>query len=393
MDGPAEEFGNVERIALVEKLQQLLAIECVPPNIRVGIWLSDLDVLRVTVREVENNGPLLLLFSNPAAMIDYIIKPWMRRNHGDASVLDPGSPTPGTPSASHTPTLQSSPGALDASLGSSPQPRSSHKHSASLGEIGSPPAKKHQRTGSSTDLGSGAGVQQGSNVSGASTPKRLESVKRLLHGARHVLVGLKVLLVRERIARWQNALFTEKRTEVCENLMTMCPNAYAYWRRAYFTLKPIEVSEDKEVMKVKLFWLRKYEGSKSVSIVNVPELPSHLNGINNVKLFNNESEKPLHSGEVIFFKTEDPVKKPLPSMDILDMQWVLHRFTALSGGAELINYTYNSDDPDDYNPYAVFDEEKSDEWDEWDYNATAESPTQFARELSRRLASIATSTV
>jgi hypothetical protein len=56
--------------------------------------------------------------------------------------------------------------------------------------------------------------------------------------------------------------------------MTMCPNAHAYWGKAYFALKPITVSEDHKEMKVKFFWLRKHEGSKSVSLDDIPELPS-----------------------------------------------------------------------------------------------------------------------
>lgn len=187
----------------------------------------------------------------------------------------------------------------------------------------------------------------------------------------------------ERITRWQAAIFTERRTEVCENLMTMCPNAHAYWGKAYFALKPILLSDDHKKLQVKFYWLRKYEPPaappaapapapparpappRGLVVVNdVPNLPNNLRGVNNVKLLDVKSDKVIRSGKMIEFTTDDPVKNPLPSKDILDMQWALHRLTAISGGAGVVNYKYNPDDPDDYHPYPVLDNK---EWpDEWD---------------------------
>ena len=52
------------------------------------------------------------------------------------------------------------------------------------------------------------------------------------------------------------------------------------------------------------------------------------------KLFNCLTEKKICSGDVITIRTEDPINHPLPSWDLLDMQWVLHSLVALSGAAE-----------------------------------------------------------
>jgi hypothetical protein len=41
----------------------------------------------------------------------------------------------------------------------------------------------------------------------------------------------------------------------------------------------------------------------------------------------------IESGDIFTFTTDDPVIRPLPSWELLDMQWVLQRLTAMSGGA------------------------------------------------------------
>ncbi|KAH8812328.1 hypothetical protein F5884DRAFT_750637 [Xylogone sp. PMI_703] len=403
MDSPAAEFRNDERVQLITKSQQLLAgrrIERVPLSIWACMWLSDLEVLRATTQKIENNDTLIALFSNPTVIVDTVIKPWMRRRRDSDSLLDSGTSVTSSGAAAQAFRATSSP----------------HRHKEPANDINSP-AKKHKRTGSS--------VQQGLNVSGASTPKRLESMKGLAasrdkQSCLLTLAGcplevahiypfsmyeysehdifwatLQYFWSTERIARWKKALFTEARTEVCENLMTMCPNAHAYWGKSYFALKPLKVSEDNKEITVKFFWLRKHEGPNSIPVGDAPVLPANLHGVNNVKLFDTKSEKLIRSGKVFCFTTDDLIKKPLPSKDILDMQWVLHRLTALSGGAELINYTYNPDDPNDYHPCAALNDT---EWfddiellDELDTDPTPDSPQHFADELSRRLSPYAAS--
>ena len=53
----------------------------------------------------------------------------------------------------------------------------------------------------------------------------------------------------------------------------------------------------------------------------------------------------IRSGDVIIFTTDDPEKLPIPSIDLLDMQWALHRATALSGAAEATDEELDPDNP------------------------------------------------
>jgi len=48
---------------------------------------------------------------------------------------------------------------------------------------------------------------------------------------------------------------------------------------------------------------------------------------------------------LFLFKTDNPETQPLPNFELLDMQWVLTRLTAMSGAAELDD-GYGGDDDD-----------------------------------------------
>jgi hypothetical protein len=116
-------------------------------------------------------------------------------------------------------------------------------------------------------------------------------------------------------------------------------------------------------MDVQLFWLHPYKHLRSIPLMTRPELPDNLEGsVDNVKLFNHLTDQKLCSGDIITLQTDDPENKPLPSRDLLEMQWLLHRLTALSGGAETIPTYYDSDDDSGLEYVRVLDEiEESDE--------------------------------
>jgi hypothetical protein len=151
----------------------------------------------------------------------------------------------------------------------------------------------------------------------------------------------------EIINKWKEAVFTQQKTEVCENLITLSPNAHAYWTKALFALKPLDPATDGKSMDVQLFWLRPYKRQSLIRLVTRPELPNNLEGsVDNVKLFDHLTDQKLCSGDIFTLRTDDPKIRPLPSKEILEMQWVLHRLTALSGGAEVTTSYYDSDDDD-----------------------------------------------
>ena len=139
----------------------------------------------------------------------------------------------------------------------------------------------------------------------------------------------------DRIDAWYKAIFSSG-TEVVYNLMCLGPPAHKYHERAYFALEPKEISNDKKRLTVKFFWLpRNQQYSPKVDILRTPLIPEDLDGRHlGIGLWNFHTDKRIRSGDEIYLETNDPERLPLPDLRILEMQWILHRVTALSGAAE-----------------------------------------------------------
>jgi hypothetical protein len=71
----------------------------------------------------------------------------------------------------------------------------------------------------------------------------------------------------------------------------------------------------------------------------------------------------IRSGDEIYLETNDPEGLPLPDWRILDMQWILHRVTALSAAAEPRD-DFNKEGDDDWD-MALGSEEDLEGEDEW----------------------------
>jgi hypothetical protein len=150
----------------------------------------------------------------------------------------------------------------------------------------------------------------------------------------------------ERVNAWYDAIFSEG-TEACHNLLCLAPSAHKYWEKAHFALRPIALSDDKKRLDVQFFWLAKANRTSEVTILQRPSLPVHLDqGPNRTILANVETRKFLSSGDVISLETDDPTAHPLPDFRLLDMQWILHRVTAMSAAAELQD-DFGDDSDDD----------------------------------------------
>jgi hypothetical protein len=153
---------------------------------------------------------------------------------------------------------------------------------------------------------------------------------------------------KKRIDAWYNAIFSNPaKTEICQNLICLAPHAHAYWERAYFALKPIRISDDKKRLDIQFFWLSSNPHVLGVNILQAPSLTVDSDqGPNFTMLFNLNSEKKIQSGDEISLETDDPVSRPLPEFRLLEMQWFLHRMTAISGAAEPQD-DFNDKDSDD----------------------------------------------
>lgn len=58
-----------------------------------------------------------------------------------------------------------------------------------------------------------------------------------------------------------------------------------------------------------------------------------------------QSRSIIRSGDILTFTTPDPKKWPLPSVQLLHMQWLLNRLVAITGAADVTDEELDSDDP------------------------------------------------
>ncbi|QRD86402.1 hypothetical protein F9C07_7253 [Aspergillus flavus] len=157
----------------------------------------------------------------------------------------------------------------------------------------------------------------------------------------------------EKIDSWKAEVLGPQGTEHCANLMCFSNIAHKLWEKARFALCPLQLSDDKKTLTVKFFWLPTMKYLRSQSITRLPSpiapdlISSTKDGIPLAKLFKLVTEEKIRSGDILTFYTTDPVKLPLPSVKLLQLQWTLHRVLAMSGAADASDEDL---DPDFHRP-------------------------------------------
>jgi hypothetical protein len=132
------------------------------------------------------------------------------------------------------------------------------------------------------------------------------------------------------------------------NLVTLAPSLHALWTKAHFALRPVDKSPDNKSLTVQFVRLPKYDRSSSIDILQKPVSLSDYKDVNGWPLYNAEVNRFISSGDLIVLETDDPKLRPLPSMELLDMQWVLHRLTAMSAAAEPRDLDEEDDEEDPF---------------------------------------------
>ncbi|KAN0070347.1 hypothetical protein V8E54_011216 [Elaphomyces granulatus] len=108
------------------------------------------------------------------------------------------------------------------------------------------------------------------------------------------------------------------------------------WNSCEFALKPIRPEPDKKSMEAKFYWLKHRPRSENTSLVETPDLPSDFPpGRGDMKFWDCLMEQKICSGHTIVMRTDDPINRPLPSEELLGMQWHLNRLAAISGVSEI----------------------------------------------------------
>lgn len=160
--------------------------------------------------------------------------------------------------------------------------------------------------------------------------------------------SLRYFFTEEKVNRWKSIALSDK-DESPANMLCLSPVAHDYWAKGFIALKPVALSDDRTQLTVQFFWLdRKIRKHHTVllteapeQILNVGDRSSGNRGI--IRLWNYRTREIVKSGDLITLGTDDPVEKPLPDWELLDMQWYL-QLAAAAGGAKKRGDTGGADE-------------------------------------------------
>jgi hypothetical protein len=165
-----------------------------------------------------------------------------------------------------------------------------------------------------------------------------------MNGPRHLFWNsLEVFWPTEKIATWKAKLFpnsiSNKGQEEVYNLISLRPDVHQMWRQGLFALKPISESKDKKSLIVQFFWQTKQKDSfPKISLTTQPHSTKGLTQTigaqgGGIWLHNKDGNR-IQSGDSFELNTDDPITKPLPSFELLELQWFLQRVQGMAGAAE-----------------------------------------------------------
>ena len=151
----------------------------------------------------------------------------------------------------------------------------------------------------------------------------------------------------EKIAVWQGLIFPhgpeQDGMESAISLVCLAPHVHAYWNQGQFALKPISVSLDKKTLTVQFFWqVRQSLSLQKMNLTTIPLSTRDLDGYQNNCLIDSRANV-IVSGRIFEITTDDPEERPLPSIELLEMQWFLQRVMGMAGAGQKEDEDYFSD--------------------------------------------------
>jgi HNH endonuclease len=153
---------------------------------------------------------------------------------------------------------------------------------------------------------------------------------------------LKIFWPGEKVTTWEAELFpsgiNEIGVEKVYNLITLAGDVYTAWNDGAFALKPISISNDNTTLKIQFFWQKTLKGTQGVtSLLTRPPSTEGLKrfegAFSTIRFFHKSYDNLIQSGDIFELQTDDPIKKPLPSFKLLEMQWFLQRVVGMAGAA------------------------------------------------------------
>jgi hypothetical protein len=148
----------------------------------------------------------------------------------------------------------------------------------------------------------------------------------------------------DRVEKWRNTIFPDSQNpdvgvESCFNLISLTPTAHDMWNRGLFALKPLKRSRNQKELTVQFFWQvpGNYDLGSQIDLLTEPTSSKGLEVVGDGyflhRLESDGSTPRIRSGQTFTFTTKDPKNLPLPSLELLEMQWNLQRLVGMCGAA------------------------------------------------------------
>ena len=150
-------------------------------------------------------------------------------------------------------------------------------------------------------------------------------------------------------------------------MLILTSTAQYMWNDGQFALQPVWLSDDKRELILQFFWQRPttlaYGTSLRLNSV-APSVEGLDQAADHVFLHRSDNAR-IQSGDIITMKTTDVEKMPLPSWELLKLQWALQRVAGMAGAAEPLSWPVDDDDEDDDSDVDYCDD---DDYDDGDYD-------------------------
>lgn len=161
----------------------------------------------------------------------------------------------------------------------------------------------------------------------------------------------------EKIEAWQSKIFRDpvdpsKPLDACFNLITLLSTLHKMWGKGLFALRPLDYNADMTELEVEFYW-QPHQDHKPADLVPLTKIPLSSRDLDFVVADGIRYEHTprdgasYKSGQKFVLRTEDPERLPLPSKELLDLQWNLNRIVAMAAAGEKDDEEEFSEDDDD----------------------------------------------
>ncbi|OJD11559.1 hypothetical protein AJ78_07694 [Emergomyces pasteurianus Ep9510] len=321
--GPGVELADPNRIKLLQKLQEIFGQ--IPQKAQASFLLCDLEYLE-NLCGLESANPALLdagLYRvNTASNVDNIVTKWCQKSRQSSRVPSVHTPSPASPSQ-----IQPSPLRSVATGTNRHAPEESE-------EMAIDSIKRRSRYVSDLCKNRDEHRCVITKFKGPTDACHIIPFSLNQQNSRASFFELLRILWPQRFAKWQSIV--NSGTEFIENMLTLTPTLHRCHSIGLFGLQPVEASMDGKSMKLKFFWLAQRDTFSNV-MTDVTAIPFFSDNVQleDIQVCNARDEHLIKSGEIIELTTTDPANKPLPDWDLLELQWVMQRLTALREAADI----------------------------------------------------------